>query len=69
MWRYTRVANRTANITTPVYHDNKVFYTSDYGTGGALLGLKAANGEIRAEEIYFTKDLKNHHGGVVLVNG
>ena len=32
MWKYPRVANRTANVTTPVFHDNKVFYTSNYGT-------------------------------------
>jgi outer membrane protein assembly factor BamB len=69
MWRYEPVANRTANITTPVIHDNKVFYTSAYGTGCALLGLKAQNGEVKAEEIYFNRDMQNHHGGVVLVNG
>ena len=69
MWRYPRVANSTANITTPVFHDNKVFYTSAYGRGGALLGLRAEDGEVRAEEIYFTRDLQNHHGGVVLVDG
>ena len=69
MWRYPRVANSTANITTPVFYDNKVFYTSAYGRGGALLGLRAEDGEVRAEEIYFTRDLQNHHGGVVLVDG
>ena len=69
MWRYPGVANSTANITTPVFHDNKVFYTSAYGRGGALLGLSAEDGEVRAEEIYFTRDLQNHHGGVVLVDG
>lgn len=69
MWRYPRVANTTANITTPVFHDNKVFYSSAYGTGGALLGLTARGGEVRAEEIYFTRELQNHHGGIVLVNG
>jgi outer membrane protein assembly factor BamB len=63
------VANGTANITTPVFHDNKVFYTSSYGTGGALLGLTAQGGEVKAQEIYFTREKKNHHGGVVLVNG
>jgi outer membrane protein assembly factor BamB len=68
MWRYTQVANGTANITTPVYSDNKVFFTSAYGTGGALLGLKAAGEEVRAQEIYFTREMQNHHGGVVLVN-
>ena len=69
MWRNSEAANGTANIATPVYSDNKVFFTSAYGTGASLLGLKAAAGEVRAQEIYFTRDMKNHHGGVVLVNG
>src|SRR6185295_17815610 len=69
MWRYRPVANRTANITTPVYSDSKVFYTSAYESGGALLGLTAQNGEVKAQEIYFTREMQNHHGGVVLVNG
>lgn len=69
MWRYRQAANNTANVATPVFFDNKVFYTSNYGTGGALLGLRAENGEVRAQEIYFTREMQNHHGGVVLVNG
>lgn len=69
MWRYRPVANNTANITTPIFSDNKVFYSSDYGTGGALLGLRAEGGEVRAQEIYQTRDMQNHHGGIVLVNG
>jgi outer membrane protein assembly factor BamB len=69
MWRYNNAANGTANCTTPVFADNKVFFTSGYGTGGGLLGLSAQNGEVKAQEIYFTKDIQNHHGGVVLVNG
>jgi outer membrane protein assembly factor BamB len=69
MWRYRRVANDTANIATPVFFDDKVFYTSAYGTGGALLGLRAEGGEVSASEVYFTRDMQNHHGGVVLVDG
>jgi outer membrane protein assembly factor BamB len=69
MWRNSSAANGTANIATPVYSDGKVFYTSSYGTGAALLGLRAQGNEVRAQEIYFTRDMKNHHGGVVLVNG
>ena len=69
MWRYERVSNRTANIATPIVQDNKVFYTSDYDTGCALLGLKAQGGEVKAEEIYFSREMMNHHGGVVLING
>jgi outer membrane protein assembly factor BamB len=69
MWRYPRVANRTANIATPVFSENKVFFTSAYGTGAALLGLSAQSGEVAAREIYFTREMQNHHGGVILVNG
>lgn len=69
MWRYRPAANNTANIATPVFHDDKVFYTSDYGTGGALLSLRAEGGEVKAQEVYFTRDMQNHHGGVVVVNG
>ncbi|HKH70090.1 MAG TPA: PQQ-binding-like beta-propeller repeat protein [Vicinamibacterales bacterium] len=69
MWRNSSPSNGTANIATPVYSDGKVFFTSSYGTGGALLGLRASGNEVRAQEIYFTRDMKNHHGGVVLVNG
>ena len=69
MWRYGNVANNTANITTPVYSNGKVFYTSAYGTGGALLALKASGESVSAQEIYFTRNMQNHHGGVVLVDG
>lgn len=69
MWRYRAAANDTANIATPIFFDNKVFYSSDYGTGGGLLGLRAEGGEVKAQEIYFTREMQNHHGGVVLVNG
>ena len=69
MWRYSKAANGTANAATPVYGDNKVFYASGYGTGGGLLELRAAGGEIRAQEVYFTREMQNHHGGMVLFNG
>jgi outer membrane protein assembly factor BamB len=69
MWHYTPVANGTANAATPVYADSKVFYSSAYGTGGALLDLRATGQEIRAREVYFTREMQNHHGGIVLING
>jgi outer membrane protein assembly factor BamB len=69
MWSNSSAANSGANCATPVFADNKVFFTSSYGTGAALLGLSAQNGEVKARELYFTKNMMNHHGGVVLVNG
>ena len=69
LFSYSRVANRTANITTPVFHDNKVFFTSAYNTGAALLELRREGDSVTAEEIYFTRNMQNHHGGVVLLDG
>ena len=69
MWRNPIVANDTANVATPIFHDNKVFYSSNYGTGAALLGLTAQGGEVKAQQLYFTREMQNHHGGLVLVDG
>ena len=69
MWRFQPVANDTANIATPIFHDNKVYYSTGYGTGAALLALTANNGEVAAQQVYFTREMQNHHGGLVLVNG
>src|SRR5687768_868198 len=64
MFRYPTAANNVANITTPIFSNNKVFFTSAYGTGGGLLDLTAQNGLVSSKEVYFTRDMKNHHGGV-----
>ena len=69
LWSYTKASNGTANCTTPVYHAGRVFVTSDYGTGGGLVRLvPKGRGRVDAEEVYFNKNMKNHHGGVVLVD-
>ncbi len=69
MWRYANVANRIANCTTPVFADNKVFFSSAYNTGGALLNLTAQDDAVKAQEAYFTREMMNHHGGMALVDG
>ena len=69
LFRYGNAANQVANIATPVFSDNQVFFTSGYDTGGGLLNLTAQEGEVKAKQVYFTRDMRNHHGGVVLVDG
>jgi len=71
LWRYDRPANRMGlNITTPLYHDGLVFAASAYGAGGGLVKLsKDANGGVKAEEVYSTRNMQNHHGGMIVVDG
>lgn len=67
LWSYGQVSNRTANIATPIVRGNRVFLSSDYGTGAALLEMTAENGAVRAREVYFTREMRNHHASSVLV--
>jgi outer membrane protein assembly factor BamB len=63
LWSYDGANNRTANIATPVVSGNRVFVSSAYGTGGALLELSPTG----AKEVYSTRDMMNHHASSVLV--
>lgn len=71
LWRYDKPANgMKLNISTPIYHDGQVFAASAYGAGGGLARLsRNANGEVTAEEVWFSKSMENHHGGVILHDG
>jgi len=69
LWRYDRPANGTANCSTPLYHDERVFAASGYSTGGGLVRLTTQGNAWDAEEVYFTRKMQNQHGGMVLVNG
>jgi outer membrane protein assembly factor BamB len=67
LWSYDRVTNRTANIATPLVRANRVFVSSDYGTGGALLQLAAREGGLAATEVWFNRDMRNHHASAVWI--
>ena len=71
LWRYDRPANRMGiNCSTPIFHDGLVFAASAYGNGGgAVKLLQGADGETNAEEVYFTSNMQNHHGGMIVHNG
>ncbi len=71
LWRYDPPANRMGiNCSTPVYQDGMVFASSAYGAGGGLVKLsKDSDGGVKAEEVYATRDMQNHHGGIILLDG
>jgi len=64
LWEYARPSNDVANVATPVARGNRVFISSDYGTGAGMVEIKADG---KAQEVYFTKDMRNHHSSSVLV--
>jgi outer membrane protein assembly factor BamB len=69
LWRYDAPANGTANVSTPIVSGNTVFAASGYGTGGGRATISGDPRMSDVEETFFTKEMKNHHGGMVLVDG
>jgi outer membrane protein assembly factor BamB len=66
LWRVAR-ASPTAAIPTPVVHDNRVYVTSGYDAGCALVELTPNGDGTTAKQVYANHTMVNHHGGVVLV--
>lgn len=64
LWEYARPSNDVANVATPIARANRVFISSDYGTGGGVVEIKPDG---KAQEIWFTKEMRNHHSSSVLV--
>jgi outer membrane protein assembly factor BamB len=71
LWRYDRAANGNGiNCATPIYKDGLVFAASAYGAGGGMVKLsKDTNEVVKAEEVWFSQKMQNHHGGVILFDG
>ena len=70
LWRVEIPGYRIAVIPTPVYQDNIVYVTAGYNAGSTAIKLTKAGDTFKAETVYVNnKNMVNHHGGVVLVNG
>jgi outer membrane protein assembly factor BamB len=70
LWRYARSANPNGiNCSTPLFHDGLVFAASAYGAGGGLIRITKNDGDFKAEEVWFSRKMQNHHGGMIVVDG
>jgi outer membrane protein assembly factor BamB len=71
LWRYDRASTtHRINCSTPIYRDGMVFAASAYDGGGGLVKLsKDGKGGVNADEVWFSRKMQNHHGGVIVVDG
>lgn len=59
-----------ANSMMPLFHDGHVFISGGYGTTGSeLLKVVAQGNDASVEKVWGSRDLDNHHGGVLLIDG
>jgi outer membrane protein assembly factor BamB len=68
LWKAAR-KGKTAVVTTPVVEDDIVFVTSSYGVGCNGFRISKNGNEWSTDEIYANKEISNHHGGVILLDG
>jgi outer membrane protein assembly factor BamB len=66
LWRYPWKTQYDLNIATPVYADGRVFISSNYGTGGAVLRLTDKD---EPETVWKDKTMQNHISTSVLYEG
>ena len=68
LWQADR-EGKTAVISTPIVQENTVFVTSGYGIGCNAFRVTKDGTNWQAEQLYANKEIMNHHGGVVFLDG
>jgi outer membrane protein assembly factor BamB len=69
LFRHEHVTRYDINATAPIYHDGHVFISSGYGAGSELLKIRVDGQQAAARQVWESKELDNHHGGVILLDG
>jgi outer membrane protein assembly factor BamB len=69
LFRHEHVTQYDVNATTPIFHEGRIFITSGYGSGSEMLDLSVDGAKASVKPVWESKDLDNHHGGVLLLDG
>jgi len=67
LWRVKHETYYDENVMMPIFHDGEVFISTVVGSVKWKVNVK--DGKVSLEEIWRTKQLDNHIGGIILVNG
>ncbi len=69
LFRFPHETTHDAAVANPVFHDGQVFISTGYGGGSVMVKLTVDGSDVTAEEVWRSRELDNHHGGVILVDG
>ena len=68
LWQTAR-KGQTAVIPTPIVSGDLVYVTTGYGAGENLFKITKDGEKFSATQVYSGKNMVNHHGGVILLDG
>lgn len=70
LWQYPWTTSYDANIAIPIFMaPNKIFISTNYGVGAAMVEIVDRNGSYSANTAWKTKIMKNHFNTSVLHDG
>ncbi|MHC4169864.1 MAG: outer membrane protein assembly factor BamB family protein [Planctomycetota bacterium] len=68
LWHVKHESYADENVMIPIFHDGHVFI-STLAAGSVKWKLNVEDGKASLEELWRTKEMDNHHGGVILLDG
>lgn len=69
-WRYPWQTSYDVNAATPIFIPNdKVYISSGYGVGAAVLRIQGSNGALSVEPVWRNRVMKNHFSSSILHQG
>lgn len=68
LWRVKHESYADENVLMPIHHEGRIV-VSTLAAGSVQWKLVEKGGKIGLEEVWRTKKLDNHHGGVILLDG
>jgi outer membrane protein assembly factor BamB len=69
LFQHSHETRYDINATSPIHDDGRIFITSGYGAGSEMLKLAIDGQKASVQSVWQSKELDNHHGGVILLNG
>lgn len=68
LWHVKHETYADENVMLPIFHDGHIFI-STLATGSVKWKVAVQDDKAELEEVWRTKELDNHHGGVILLDG
>jgi len=69
LWKIPFENSNELNCTDPVLFREYIFASSGYGKGNILIKLSSTGNDIKADLVWDTSLMDNHHGGLILHEG
>jgi outer membrane protein assembly factor BamB len=70
LWKYPWKTDWFVNAATPIFiPDDKLFISTSYDHGAALLKIQQASGRFTVQEVWLSKGMKNHFNSSILYEG